>query len=109
MARSVRIFSTKCWTKRINVRQSTGESFTLKLNTHCEVCTFTKEVFLSLSNLIVWQGRHAEHLTRAFAIASSDNGRMDIDEIALLEKLVHGVGHPTAHAEDRAIEVGTRS
>ena len=67
-----------------------------------------KKSSASLRGLVVRQGRHAEHLARALAIAGGDDGRVDVDEIPLVEKPVDREGHAAADAEHRAVEIGAR-
>ena len=54
------------------------------------------------------QGGDAEHFAGTLAIAGGDDRGVDVDEIALLEEPVDGVGHAAADAEHRAVEVGAR-
>ena len=54
-------------------------------------------------------GGHAEHLARTLAVARGDDGGVDIDKAALLEKRVDRGGRHATHAEDRAEEVRART
>ena len=45
---------------------------------------------------------YGDRLTRAFAVGCRDDGRLDIDEIALLEEGMDRVGQSVAHAKGRA-------
>ena len=50
-------------------------------------------------------GRNAKQLASAFAIASRNNRRVDVNETALLKKLMNGEGEPAAHAKDAAEKI----
>src|SRR5437667_2911639 len=50
----------------------------------------------------------SEHFAGAFAVATGDDGGMDINEIALLEKLMDRVSQFAARAEDRSEEIRAR-
>ena len=53
--------------------------------------------------------RDAKQFARAFAIAAGDDRRVDVNETALLEKLVNGESQPAADAENRAEEIRARA
>ena len=47
----------------------------------------------------------AKQFSRALAIAAGDDRRVDVNETALLEKLVNGKGQPAAHAKNATEEI----
>jgi len=74
-----------------------------------EESALAEKILRILRDPRIWQGGDAEHFTRALAIAGRDDGRVDIDEIPLLEKPMHRIRHPAAHPEHRAVEVRPRA
>ena len=75
-----------------------------------------KEVLAPIDLSCVRQGRilgiergHAEHLAGALAVARGDDGRVHIDEAALLEEAVDGRRCDGADAEDGTEEVRARA
>ena len=52
------------------------------------------------------QGGDLEHGAGALAVGAGNQGRMDVDEVPFLEKLVDGVGDHAPHAEHGLEGVG---
>ena len=65
-----------------------------------EVLAVVDPAVLSAGQVIKIERRDLEHLARALAVGAGDERRMDVDEVALLEELVDGVGDEAADAED---------
>ena len=50
-----------------------------------------------------------EQLASAFAVASGDDGRMNVNETALLKKLVNGEREPAAHTKHATEKIRPRT
>ncbi len=61
---------------------------------------------LAKGRILRVQSGHTEHLSRAFAVAAGDEGRVRVDKAAFVEKFVDGIGSDRTHAEDSAEGVG---
>ena len=106
MAAGVGVFRAEGGAEGVDVRQGAGESLAFKLAGNGQERALAEEVLRLAGDLVVRQRGYSEHLARALAIAGSDDGGVDVDEIPLLEEPVDGIGHAAAGAEHRAIEVG---
>ena len=92
--------------KGVDVAESLGVGFCIQLAADRKACLLAEEV-LRIISLSIFIHRHvlhiqrgnAEHLSRALAIASGNQRRVDIDEASLLKKFVEGVCRQRADAE----------
>ncbi len=109
VAGGVGIFRAEGGAEGVDVREGAGEGFPLKLAGDGEVGALAEKVLGVLRDPVIRQGGHAEHLPRPLAIAGGDDGRVHMDEIALLEKAVDRVGHAGAEPEGCAEEVRARA
>ena len=114
MPRGIGVFGAKRRTKRVDFGQGTGERFSFELAAHREVGLSRKKIFrvvdLALFSRRIFEvdGGDAKQLPCSFAIASGDDRRVDVNETALLKKIVDSKGEPAAHAEDRPEKIRTR-
>ena len=102
VAGSIGVLGPKGRAEGVNIRKRTGVGLPFQLAAHGEVGFLTKEILLGFPSLIRGD---AEHLAGALAIARSDDGRVDVNEVAFIEETMHRIGKAAAHAEDGAVEV----
>ena len=109
MPGGVRVLGAEGGAEGVDVRKRAGEGLALQLPAHGQVGRLAEKIRLGLLVDVPLERGDAEHLARAFAIAGGDDRGVHIDEIALLEELVDGVGQPAARAEHRAEQVRART
>ena len=114
--RGVRVLRAEGRAEGVNLRQRAGEGFGLELAADREVGRPREKILarnrsspsLVARRILRIERRDAKHFARAFAVARGDDRRVDVNEAALLEKLVNGKGEPAAHAKDRAEQIRAR-
>ena len=109
MARGVRVLGAEGRAEGVDVGQRAGERLSFKLAADGQVGRFAEEIRLRLLVNVALEDRDAEHLARALAVARGDDRRVHIDEVALLEELMHRERQPAAQAEDGAEQVRART
>ena len=108
MARGIGILGAESGAEGIDVGEGAGERLAFQLAADGEVSALAEEIGFRFFVDVALEGGDPEHLARAFAIARGDDRRVHVNEIALLEELVDGVGQPAAHAENGAEEIRPR-
>ena len=100
----------------VHVAEGHGEVLGVELAGHGEVRRLAEEVLAVVHLPVLGAGRvvgvergHAEHLARALGVGAGDDGRVHVDEAAVLEKLMHRRRGDAAHAEGGGEEVGARA
>ena len=75
-----------------------------------EILAVVYQTVRSARNIVRIERGHAEHFARALGITRSDERRVDVDKVSLLEEAVDGKGDDRAHAEGRLkqIRAGTQ-
>ena len=113
MALRVGVLSAERRAEGVDVAERHGEVLGLELARNREVGSLAEEVLAVVDVAMVVERRvgrvdrgHVEHLAGALAVACGDDGRVHIDEAALLEEGVDGEGGHGAHAEHGAEQVG---
>ena len=116
VARGVGILRAERRAERVDIRKRRRKNFRLQLAAHGEKGFLGKKIFRDVDRAVFRhrrmrqiEGRHAEHVARALGVAGRDDRRVHVVEIPLLEKLVHRVGEPAAHAENRAEQIRARA
>ena len=61
-----------------------------------------------LGDLVQVKFGHPEHLSGPLAVASSDNGCMNVNKTSLLKKGVNGIAHGISHPCHSAKSIGSR-
>ena len=84
----MRILRAEGRPKRIDITQGTGKSFSLELSTHRKVSRLPEKMLTILKVSTV--RTYFEHLPRSLAVVGGNDWCMHIDEVSLLEKVVHG-------------------
>ncbi len=107
--RGVRILRPEGGAEGVDVRKGAGEGLALKLAAHGEVGGLSEKLVGTAPDFLPVHRHDAEHLARALAVRGGDDGRVHVDEAALLEETVDRVGHAAADAEDRSEEVRPRA
>src|SRR6266404_2896965 len=102
MARSIGILRAECWTEGVDVRQRASKSFAFKLAAYRQVSGFAEEISGWFLINISLQCCHAEHLPGAFTVAGGDDGRVNINKVALLEELMYRKCQAATHPKNRA-------
>ena len=112
VARGVRVLGAEGRPEGIDVAEGHGEGLAVQLSAHGQVRFLAEEVLREIDGAVFSARRgvrvergHAEHLARAFAVAAGDEGRVHVNEAALLEEAVDRVRRKAADAEDRTEEV----
>src|SRR5437867_13258688 len=111
MARRVGVFGAERWPKRVNFGQSERERFRFKLAAHSQKSRARKEILREIDVTVFsrWifdvDRRNAKQFSCSFAIAAGDDRCVNVNETALLEKLVNGECQPTAHAKNAAEKI----
>ena len=116
VARGVGIFGAEGRAEGVDIAESLCEGLTVQLTGHGQIRLLAEEVFGIVDRAIFESGRvieverrHLEHFAGTFTVRACDERRVDIDEAALLEELVDGVGDDAAHAEDGLEGVRSRA
>jgi hypothetical protein len=116
MTRRIRVFRSKCGTKRINVPQRHRVNFTLELPAHGQIRPPAKKVLriISLSfrrfrEFFEVQRRDLEHFTRAFAIEARENRRVNVEKSTRSKEIVHRHRQRVTYTSDRAKRIRTRT
>ena len=109
MARGVRVLRAEGRAEGVDVGQRAGEGLAFELAADGQVGRLAEEIRLRLLVNVPLEGGDAEHLARALAVAGGDDRRVHIDEVALLEELMHRERQPAAHAEHGAVEIRARA
>ena len=107
VAGGVGVFGAEGRAEGIDVAEGLREGLAVELAGDGQVRLLAEEVLavvdpavFSAGQVIKIERRDLEHLARALAVGAGDERRMDVDEVALLEELVDGVGDEAADAED---------
>mmetsp|Transcript_46592 Transcript_46592/g.108281 ORF Transcript_46592/g.108281 Transcript_46592/m.108281 type:complete len:205 (-) Transcript_46592:867-1481(-) len=115
VARRVRVLSTKCRPKRVHRAEGARIVLRVELPRDGEEGLLAKEVCRVVHGARGSQGRvlhvergHLEHLPRALAIRTGDEGRIDVHEPVLLEERVRRKRESVANAHHSAESVGPR-
>ena len=116
MAGGVGVFRAESGTKGIDVAEGHGEGLTVELAGDGQVGGLAEEVLgeihlavLGQGDVLQVHGGDLEHLAGTLAVGAGDQGRVDVDEVTLLEELVDGVGGQGADAEHSLEGVGSRA
>ena len=116
VARRVGVFGAECGAEGVDSTEGRSTELAFQLSAHSERSHFAEEIvgvvnrtLFVLLEVVEILGGHLEHLTSTFAVAGSDDGRMEIEESVLVEILVNGHGHVVANAEDCAKRVGAQT
>src|SRR5438552_13331247 len=96
MAGRVGVLGPERWAESVNFGQRQGECFRFQLAANGQISRPGEEILREI-NLTVFSRRisdvdrgNAKQLASAFAIASGDDWRVDVNETAFLEKLMNG-------------------
>src|SRR5690606_21002350 len=96
VARGIRVFGPKSGAKGINVAQSHRCQLAFQLSGNGEVSGLSEEVFAVIHRsiriagcVVEIKGSYLKHLASTFRIRPGDDGRVQIYETALIEKLVY--------------------
>ena len=116
MTWGVGVLGTESRAESIDGTEGHGAEFAFELSGDSEAGGLAEEVVTVVDFAVraflqvveVFRG-DLEHLTGAFAVAGSDEGRVEIEEAVLVEVVVHGHGHVVADAEDRAESIGAQT
>ncbi len=108
----VGVLSTKGWSKGVNVGQGQRECLRFQLAAHGEICRPGKEI-LCIIDFALCGSRHvlgvqrcdAKQFSGSFAVAAGNDWGMNINEAALLKKLVNGKSEPASNAKDTAEKI----
>ena len=97
MATGMGIFSSESGTKGIDIAQSQGVCFCLKLAAHRESGRAAEKIFSKVNRAVAAQfvkvkSGNGKHVTRPFAVAGGNNRGVDLKKISLLEKVVDRIG-----------------
>ena len=106
MAGRVGILGAERRTERVDVAEGHGIGLAVELAGDGQVRRLVEEV-LRIVDLAVLRKRYVvevqcrdlEHFACALTVGAGDERRVDIDEAALLEELVNGIGSEAADAE----------
>src|SRR5262249_4742241 len=111
VARRVGVFGAERWPKRVNFGQSERERFRFQLTAYSQIGRACEEVLHKIDVTVFSRRifdvdrRNTKQFSCAFAIAAGDDRRVDVNEAALLEKLVYGECQPAAHAKNAAEKI----
>ncbi len=117
MPGGVGVFRPEGRSEGIDIAQRAGVSLRLKLAADRQLGGLAEKILLVV-NLAAFrvarqvfqiQMSDLEHFAGALAVAAGDNGGMEIEKIAALEKLVGGVGEHVAQASHRSESIGART
>src|SRR5207248_10913369 len=72
----------------VDVGESASEGFAFQLPAHRQIGRFGKKVSRGFVVDIALERRHPKHLSGSFAVTRRDDWGMNVNEIALLKKLV---------------------
>ena len=107
------VLCTEGRTKGVDLTQCRSSQFAFELTGNGERRHLSEEVvivddgtILVLLEVVEILGGHLEHLACAFAVAGSDERRVEIIEAVLVEVLVNSNRHVVADAKDATKEVG---
>ncbi len=112
--RRVGIFGAKSRAKRVNLRERAGERLGFELTAHgeislaCEKIPRVIDLVILPRRIVRIDSRNAKQFSRPFAIATGDDRRVDVNETALLEKLMDCESQPAADAENAAEKIRAR-
>ena len=116
VARRVRVLGAEGRTESVDVPKRHRVGLALKLPRDRQVRASAEEVLriidlavLGFRRVLEIEGRHAEHLARALAVRRRDQGRMHVDEAAVVEETVNGVRRLAPHAKNGGEQVGART
>src|SRR5438045_9288287 len=107
------MLGTKRRAECIYFRQCQSEGFGFELTTHGQVSRPGEKIFRVIDLAARrsrfgsrWiESRNAKQFSGSLAIASGDDGRLDINETEFLKKLVHGKRKTAAHPKNAAEEI----
>src|SRR5207248_8647949 len=90
--------------------------FGLELSTHRQIGGASKEIPVVIDRAIRFSRRirainasHTKQFSRSFAVAPSNDRRVNVVKAALLKKLMNGEGEPAANAKDTTKKIRTRT
>src|SRR5690606_4265463 len=114
VARGVRVLCPEARSKSINLIQGERMGFAFELSRYGEVGFPSEEVFPEINAAVFrsgWvvsvQGRDPEHGTGTFCVGSRYNGRVNINETAIVKKSVNGVSERVAYPHHCTERVGS--
>ena len=113
MAGGVGVLRPEGGAEGVDVAESHGKSFAVKLAGNGQVGGLAEEVLgvidlavLGLGDVVQVKGGDLEHFARALAVGAGDQGRVDIHKVPILEELVDGHSGKAADTEHRLKGVG---
>ena len=116
VAWGVAVFGTEGGAEGVYLAQCGSTEFAFELPTYGEGCLFAKEVLLVVDASVFFageifevEGGDLEHLAGPFAVGGGDEWGVEIEEAALVEEGVDGIGHIVADAADGSEGVGAGS
>ena len=116
VARGVGVFGAEGGTEGVDVAERHGEVLGVELTGDGQARLLAEEILRIIDpavrgtrRILKIERRHLEHLARALAVRAGDDGGVDVDEAAALEKLMHGVGGSGADAEGGGEEIRART
>src|SRR5204863_6888441 len=111
MAGRLGVLGPERWAESVNSGQRQGERFRFQLAANGQIGRSGEEILreidlpVFLRRILDVDRGNAKQFSRALAIAAGDNWRVDINETALLEKLMNGKGQSAAHAKNATEEI----
>ena len=115
MARGVGILGPESRAEGVDLAQATGKYLALQLAADGQVGRLVEKVFrivdfaVQLGNIGQIERGDLEHLAGPFAVAGSDDRRVDVQEAFFLEEIVDRAGHAISQPGDGAERIGPRS
>ena len=116
VTRRVAIFGSEGWPEGVNLPQGRCSKLAFKLSAHGKASHLAEEVvaIVHLSVLVFLQvvqlfRCNLEHFACPFCIASSDDGRMEIEETMVVKILMDGNGHIMAYTHHSSESVGAQT
>ena len=108
VARGVGVLGAEGGAEGVDAAQAQGQGFGFQLAGHGQVGLTAEEV-LGKILFTGGQGGHAEHLARALAVGTGEDGRMHPGKVLAVEVVMHGARRFGADAEGRAVLVGAHA
>src|SRR6266481_383120 len=111
MAGRVGVLGPERGAESVNFGQRQRECFRFQLAANGQISRSSEEILreidlpVFLRRILDVDRGNAKQFSRALAIATGDNWRVDISETAFLEKLMHGKGQAAAHAKNATEEI----
>ena len=114
MTLSVGVFGAEGGAEGVDVAKGHGEVLGVELAGDGQVGGLAEEVLGVVHSAVLGSGRiidvqsgDLEHFTSTLAVAGGDDGSVDVDEAAILEEAVDGVGGYAAHPKGGGEQVGS--